>query len=345
MSLRKIVGVDGVEHPVDEAGQEKLKQAGAEWIQSHCETEEATIEAAKDADGVLFSDAPMNATVLKSLKKCKFAIRYGIGMDNIDAKAATECGIVVANVRDAFTEEVANHGLSLLMALARKLNIFDKLVKESDWTDPETRQHWGGSVVGPLPLHDQTAAVLGFGRIGKSLAKKLLALKLNVLIFDPYVKPEDVEKEGCVPATIDTIVKNSDYICCCCPLTDETRGILGEKELQIMKDTSYLVNVARGGVVDEKALIKALDNGWIKGAGLDVFESEPILNDNPLRKMDNVILTPHAGSYSVSSYKSLRDTVVEQAVQILNGEWPKYLYNTDIQDKLDIKNLWSDNSK
>lgn len=342
MNTRKVVSVDGIEHPVDEAGQEQLKQAGAVWVQKQCATEEETIKAAKDADGVLFSDAPMNAKVLKSLSKCKFAIRYGIGMDNIDVKAATECGIVVANVRDAFTEEVANHGLALLLCLARKVRTFDKLMREGDWTDPKTRDLWSGAIIGPRPLHDETIGVVGFGRIGRSLARKLVAMRMRVLILDPYVKAKEVEKAGCTPADLATILKEADYVCLCCPLTQETRGLIGESQLKTMKKTAYVVNVARGGVVKEQALIRALKEGWIEGAALDVFEKEPIANDNPLRKMENVILSPHAASYSVDSYKALRSTVVEQAVQILKGEWPVNLYNPEIKEKVDIKRIWQD---
>jgi len=140
----------------------------------------------------------------------------------------------------------------------------------------------------------------------------------------------------------EALLKQSDYLCLCCPLTEDTRGILGEPELKSMKKTAFLVNVSRGGVVKEHALVRALKEGWIEGAALDVFEKEPIANTNPLRKLENVILTPHAGSYSVQSYQLLRRTVVEQAVQILKGEWPLNLYNPEIKDKLCIETLWND---
>ena len=340
--MRKVVSLDGQEHPLDLVQQKLLKKAGAEWFNSHCVTEEETIEAARDADGVLFSDAPLTERVLKSLPKCKFAIRYGIGMNNIDVNAATRLGMVVANVPDAFTDEVANHGLAMLLALGRSLFPYDRAMHSGDWNLPETKALWNGSVIGAHPLHGETVGIVGFGRIGQSLAKKCLSMRMEVLAYDPLISKDLISKKKCKPSALKKMIQQADYLVLSCPLTDSTRKLIGETELKQMKRTAYLINIARGDIVDEAALEKALRENWIAGAGLDVFSVEPITNSNPFRPLNNVILTPHAGSYSPVAYQKLRDTVVEQAVQILKGQWPTYLYNEEIKGHLRINKLWKE---
>lgn len=341
--MKKIVNLCGLEHPVNEENIEKFRAAGAEVIQRRdCWNEQETIEEASDADGILFSNAPLNAGVLKQLKKCKFAVRHGIGMDNIDSKAATELGMVVANVREAFTEEVSNHAFSMLLALARRIKPLDRIVHEGDWNDPETKKYWGGTKLDPAPVREQTLGLIGYGRIGQSSARKAKAFKMKVLAFDPYVDAADLEKDSVEQVDLETLLKQSDYLILNCPLTDETRGLIGEKQLGMMKSSACLINVARGGIVDEHALAKALKNGTIAGAGVDVFSKEPIAPDNPLRGIDNAILTPHAGFFSRFSLRDIRNTVANQAISVLKGEWPSNLYNMEVKEKIDISNLWSD---
>jgi len=312
---------------------EVLAQSGldAELVSRECHTEQEVIELAGSADAILNLGVRITRKVVEQLERCKVIARYGIGVDNLDIEAATERGIVVANVPDFCMEEVSNHALLLLLACAKKLVALDKFVRAGEWG----RKY---EVMPPMAeIHGQTLGLVAFGKIPRALVPKAKALGLKVLAYDPYVEDRVIEGYGVEPLELDELLREADYVSLHPPLTSQTQGMLGEREFRLMKPTAYFINTSRGPVMDEEALVRALQEGWIAGAGLDVLEKEPPDPDNPLLAMDNVILTPHSASYSDAAFRELRRRVVEEAVRVLKGEWPQSLVNPKVKERLHLR--------
>jgi D-3-phosphoglycerate dehydrogenase len=241
-------------------------------------------------------------------------VRYGIAVDTIDLEAAREGGIRVCNVPTYCLDEVSNHALSMILALHRKLFKADRLVREKGHDLEKIR---------PIPrLADSCAGLLAFGNIAQSLTKKLKPLFAEILAHDPFVKPDEMARMGVRPVEIKELFRKSDFISIHVPLTESTRHLVDAKLLSGMKPTACLVNTSRGAVVDEAALIQALKERRIAGAGLDVFETEPLPAKSPLRSMDNVILTHHIAWYSEGAIRELKETAAREALRVLKGEEP-----------------------
>ncbi|GAI03883.1 unnamed protein product, partial [marine sediment metagenome] len=259
---------------------------------------------------------------------CKVIVRYGIGVDTVDIDAATDNGIIVANVPDFCWEEVSNHVIALLLACAKKLVLLGNFTRQGRWGKnmPDVRPM--GSIYG------QTLGLVGCGNIGRMTARKAQCFGLRVLGYDPYVDKSLVKEYGVTLMSLPELLKESDFVSVQTPLNEETRHLIGEKEFKQMKPTAYFINTARGEVVDEPALIKALQEKWIAGAGLDVFEKEPIDSDNPLLKMDNVVVTPHFASSSDAASERLRTNVGQEAARVLSGQWPKNVVNKTVKPKV-----------
>jgi len=280
---------------------------------------------AKDVSVIMVGLAKINREVIYSAQKLKGIVRYGIGVDNIDLKAAAEKGVLVANVPDYCITTVAEHTFALLLALTRKIINADKFVRDGSWglTEELRGTELGGKVYG----------IIGLGRIGREVATRAKAFKMKVIAYDPYVTKDEVDELNVELVDLDTLLRKSDFISIHAPLTEETRNMIGERELHMMKKTAYLINVARGHIVDENMLYKALTSGWIAGAALDVFEKEPPDPNNPLvrAKLDNVVLTPHIAAYTEESFLKLEMSAVEEAIRILKGELPKNLVRVPIR--------------
>jgi D-3-phosphoglycerate dehydrogenase len=285
----------------------------------HCRTGEEVIHAAHDADGILVQYAPITKRVIASLSKCRVISRYGIGIDMIDVQAATEYGIPVVNVPDYCVEEVSDHAVALMFACVRKLFVLDHAVRNGKW---DVR------IAEPLyRFKDNTLGLIGFGNIARRITQKLQSFGCRILVYDPYV-PSDVLKQYPVQAVnFEDFLTQSDIISIHSPLTKETRGMFGEKEFRLMKETAYIVNTSRGEIIDERALYKALKGRWIAGAGLDVAAEEPLPANNELLTVDNCIVTPHAAFYSVKSLKDLQRYTARAVAQVLRGEVPAHPVN------------------
>lgn len=281
----------------------------------------------READAVLVAMTQVDRDVIDRLERCRVIVRYGVGVDNIDLAAATERGIVVAFLPGYCTEEVANHALALLLASARRLPALDSHVKGGGWTRR-------GEV--PRPLYGETLGIIGFGRIGRALARRALALDLRLLAHDPYVDKDVMAAHGASKTDLDSLLRESDYVSLNASLTPETRGIVGRRELALMKESAFLINTARGPEVDETALVEALRERRIAGAALDVFEEEPLPPDRPLRALDNVILTPHMAFFSRQSTARARREVGRAAAAVLNGRWPKWVANPEVAEKVTL---------
>lgn len=291
-----------------------ITEFGAELQACHSKTEEEIIAAVKDADAVIVQYANITKNIINHMQRCKMIIKYGIGVNNIDSEAATAKGIYVCNVPDYGVDEVSNHAIALLMALAKKLPVITKALRGGDWGYTST--------VPLFRMAGSTLGLVGLGRIPSMVAQKMSGFGMRILAFDPYMSPETAKKRGVELVDFETLCRESDFISIHCPLTDSTTHIFNEKAFENIKKTAYIINTARGPVIEEKALIEALKSGKIAGAGLDVYENEPISQDNELLKMDNVIATPHCAWYSEAAIFTLQRKVAEEVVNVLKGNRP-----------------------
>ncbi|MCH7801775.1 MAG: C-terminal binding protein, partial [Chloroflexi bacterium] len=254
--------------------------------------EDEIIRQTQGADALIVVDAPITRKVLTALgnDQCKAVLRTGVGFDCIDIEAATDNGIAVINVPDMWTREVANHAMTLLLTCNRMLVNQVNDVRNETWS-PTPSAHFG-------PLHTETVGIVGMGRIGSAFARRIGAFETEVIAYDPYIDDAAFEAVGATSVSFDDLLSRSDYVSVHTPLNDETHHLIDAEALSKMKSNAYLINTSRGPVVDETALIYALQEGQILGAGLDVLEHEPPDPDNPLLSMDNVVITPHSAHYS-----------------------------------------------
>jgi len=256
--------------------------------------------------------------------RCKGLVSFGHGYDHLDLEAATTNGVILANTASFGTEEVSNHTMMHFLICSRKFVLHDKLVRSGVWTRKNLPPmgHIAGQVFG----------IVGLGDIGRAVARKAKAFDLQVIAYDPYVASWDALEYGVeMMSSLDELCRRSDYISVHIYLNDETRHLVSRAQFAVMKPSAYLINCARGGVVDEGALIEALQRKQIAGAGLDVFEKEPVDPNNPLLKMDNVSLTNHYASYSEVAWERAQTQLGEEAVRIANGMWPLSLINPDVR--------------
>jgi len=276
---------------------------------------DALIENTAGADALIVdASTQVTAAVLSSLDSLQVVGRSGIGVDNVDLGTARELGIPVVNVPDYCLDEVSAHALGMLLSCARKLPQLDSVVKNGEWD-------W--SVARPIRrLEDRTVGVVGFGKIGRSFTRKLRGLEVDVLVYDPYVSASDLSAFAVARVPFDRLLSRSDFISIHTPLTDETRGLFDAEAFEAMRDHAILINTARGPIVDEDALVAALDSGTLGGAGLDVREPEPPEYE-PLTDFENVVLSPHAGFYSEEARRDLTRSVSEDVVRVLQGDEPR----------------------
>jgi len=315
-------------HPSIEIERKMLSEINAELILSNCNTEEDIIKVAKDADGIINQRVPITRRVITLLNKCKVIVRYGVGVDNIDVKAATECGIIVSNVPDYCVDEVSTHAIALILNCARGISLLDRKIREEEW---------GFTLAKPLfRTQGKTLGIYGLGRIGSAVAKKSMGFGLKIIAYDPYVSKVNNRIKM---VDFPQLLSESDFISINASLTDETWHAFKENELKAMKKTAYLINTARGSIVDERVLYKALREGWIAGAAVDVMEKEPPDWDNPLLKLDNVVFTPHSAFYSEESYIELKTKVAEAVISVLSGRLPKSIMNPEVIKKNNRKRI------
>lgn len=290
-----------------------LAPLGCTVVGAQCRTAEEVAAVTSEADFVFTQFAPVTALAIQAMRKARLITRYGIGVDNVDLAAARERGIPVYNVPDYCIDEVADHTLGLILALTRQVTPTSAMVKAGGWKQ-----------AAPLPrffaLRDLTIGVVGCGRIGRQVIARLAPFKATILAADPALGPDQVAALGATPVSLDQLYAQSDLITLHCPSTPETRRMINAASLARMKDGVILINVARGTLVDQGALIEALRNGKVGAAGLDVADPEPIEADSPLLAMDNVVITNHCASASERAGALLRRGVVETVALALRGE-------------------------
>ncbi len=298
-----------------------------------CNTEDELIAGAKEADIILGGGRLFTRRVLEALPRCRAIITYSVGFDGIDVDAATENGIIVVNnpACEWCVEEVSNHAITLLLACAKKLTIINDLTKKGQWAEARKALLPMGSIFG------QTLGIIGCGNIGRLTAKKAQCFGLRVLGDDPYVDKSLASGYGITLVSLAKLLRESDYISLHTPLDKQTRHLVGEAEFKQMKPTAFVINTARGGIIDEGALIQALLDKRIAGAGLDVLEKEPAAPDNPLLKMDNVITMAHTASFSDEALAQQAINPAQEAARILNGFWPRNPVNKTVKPKIELK--------
>jgi len=304
-----------------------LKKAGFEVVKKPILDEEELIRAGNEADGIIAgSREPFNRRVIGAIRRCRIISRYGIGYDNIDVRAATEKNIIVTNVPDGSSREVADHTISLILTLARKIPVLDEAVKNGEWAKRRAIMQ------GMRQLSRLTVGIIGFGRIGRQTWRRAQALGMNALVYDRYIDPDFIRTQGAIPASFDEIISTSDFVVLHMP-GSETPVITAEI-LSMMKKSAYLINCSRGNLVDEAALIAALEKGQIAGAGLDVLAKEPPDPDNPLLKFPNVVVTGHSAFFSEDSEELISTETAQAMIDLFSGKLPKNIVNPEVADRI-----------
>ena len=296
-----------IDHPSLDIERGVIEGAGLSFTVKQCKTEDDVIANCQDADILINQYAPITARVMDNLPNFKMVVRYGVGVDNIEVVEAVKRGIVVCNIPDYGTNEVADQALALMMALVRKVVYMNRRTKEDAWDC---------TMAFPIQrLSTLTVGILGFGRIGSALAKRVHALGCNIIACDHHLEPGETAPCGYVTGvTLDELIEKSDIISIHCPPL-KGQYIFDEDAFKRMKKGVYIINDARGGIIDEDALDRALTDGTVAGAALDCMKGEPIPTDYKLYRHENLIVSPHMGWYSVQAAIDLKRKVAEQAVK------------------------------
>ena len=317
-----VVGVEGPDTPSRDWSIERdlLDAAGAALRTSVCASEEEAATALREADAGLVHTSPISGVILDGAPKCRALILGGVGHEHVDVELATERGIAIANVPDYCTEEVSDHALALLLALARGLVPLNAGSRRGEW------DHLGGGRL--TRIRGCRLGLFGFGRIARRLADKARGIGLAVMAFDPYVDRSQMEDASVVPAeSLTQLLGSSDFVSLHTHQTPETENVINADSIRLMKPGARLVNVSRGALIEERALYEALRSGRLAGAALDVMAVEPFDMHSPLLGLDNLVVTPHAAWYSEQSGRELSRKMAAAAIQALRGELPDHTIN------------------
>lgn len=324
----------------------ELPERGLKIIKEHFDAEvwpeyapppkKVIIEKVRYVDGLvsLLSDK-IDAEVFDAAPKLKIVSQMAVGFDNIDIQEATKRGIYVTNTPEVLTDTTADFAWALLMAVARRVVEADKYVRTGQW-----KVGWHPSMLLGRDVHGATIGIVGAGRIGYAVAKRAKGFDMKIIYYDVIPRPEMEKELGAKRVDLDTLLRESDFVSIHVPLMKETYHLINAEKLKLMKKTAYLINNSRGPVVDEKALYEALKEGRIAGAGLDVFEQEPTPVDNPLLKLDNVVVAPHISSASYETRSRMAEMVAENLVAFFEGKMPPNLVNPDVVKVRPLKKLF-----
>lgn len=315
---RKVVIVDHREEGFEMEKNAFLSE-GAEVSICEIRNEEELIESVRDAYVVIFTFSKISRNVIDQLTNCKMLIRYGVGLDNVDIKAASEKGIYVCNTPNYGTYAVAEHAFALLMSMNRRILFLDQQVRNHIW-DME-------GIPPVYSLSNKGLGIVGFGNTGRYLAKMAAAFNMKVVVYDPFISQEIANEHKVRTSGFDELIRNSDHISIHAPLTDETRYLFNKDVFQEMKKTSIIVNTSRGGLINQNDLLWALKNERIAGAALDVFENEPLDPQSELLTLHNVVLTPHVAWYTEESIVNLHQEVIDDVLRVLQGNIPQNVVN------------------
>jgi len=299
---------------------EALANMDVEIIEAPMDTA-GFIAAAATADAIYAKGIPITAEIIATLKNCKVISLGSVGVDSVDVKAATAAGIPVTNVPDTFIEEVADHAMTLLLSTFRRVIEQDRMVREHRWKE-------GRPALLKIPrLMGQTLGFVSFGRVARAVARRAAPFGLRMIAYDPFLDETQIAEHGVMPATLNEVMSQSDFVSMHAPARPECTHLLQEKHFRQMKKSAIFINTGRGPTVDENALIKALSEGWFAYAGLDVLEVEPPSHNNPILSMDNVILSAHTASASARFDEARKRRVGSELALVLSGKWPMSCVN------------------
>ena len=336
MAKYKIITPAGASFTVAGGGYEDemgpLVHAGidAEIVEGPTDEDEF-IAAARDADALYAKAIPITRKIIDGLERCKVIALGSVGVDQVDVAAASARGIPVTNCPDTFIEEVADHAMALLLASFRRVIEQDRMVREGRWRE-------GRPALLQIPrLMGQTLGFIAFGRVARAVARRAKPFGLRMIAYDPFVEEVMMPDYDVLPATLEEVLSQSDFVSMHAPATPEAQGMLKENHFRLMKKTAVFINVGRGPTVEENALIKALQEGWIAHAGLDVLEQEPPGHNNPLLTMDNVTLSAHTASASARFDPARKRRVGENLALVLSGRWPVSCVNPTVLMKSDLR--------
>ena len=335
MAKFKVVTPAGVSYGTPGAGYELEMEAlgplGAEIVEVTASTDEEFVKAARDGDALYAKGRRITKRMIDGLERCKVISLGSVGVDSVDVAAATARGIPVTNVPDTFIEEVADHAMMLILATFRRLVVQDRLVREGRWKE-------GRPMLLQIPrLKGQTLGLIAFGHVARAVATRARAFGVRMLAYDPYVEELVMSPYGVEPVGLAELLQRSDIVSMHAPATAEAQHMLTEEHFRLMKPTALFINTGRGPTVDEGALVKALQEGWIAGAGLDVLEQEPPAPSNPLMGMDNVILTAHVASASARFDAARLRRVGHEIALVLSGKWPRSCVNPSVLEKSNLR--------
>lgn len=314
----------------------KIPEVGLKILEAYCRvvyrdvvhppSRDEILKNIKDIDALYCTlNEKIDREVIDVAENLKVIGTMSVGVDHIDVDYATRKGVYVVHTPGVLTETTADLAFALLLATARRIVEGDRMVREGKWVIP-----WAPTMMLGYDVYGKILGIIGLGRIGVAVARRARGFNMKIYYYD-IVRRVDLERElGIEYKPLDELLSISDFISIHVPLTAETRHMIGERELKLMKPTAILINTSRGQVVDEKALVKALKEGWIAGAGLDVFEVEPLHPDSPLTKLQNVVLTPHIGSASHDTRNKMAEYAATGIIEVLKGRIPENLYNLDV---------------
>lgn len=309
--------------PIAEEGVQLLHQAGVEVVHAPDTTEGTLGDLVRECVGLIVRTARISERVVRAGRKLRVIARHGVGVDNIAVSTATEFGIAVVNGPYSNVEPLAEHAIGFMIVLAKQMLRADRAARAGKF---QVRDEYIGT-----ELWEKTLSVIGLGRIGQEVARKArAAFSMRILCYDPYLPPDLVPEGMKLTHDWQRVFREADFLTLHCPLTDQTRGFIGERELGWMKPTAFLINLARGGIVQEDALIRALRAGKIAGAATDVYAVEPPSLDHPLFFMENVVLTPHMSAHTREAMVRMAVDAVQGLLDVLAGRRPQYLVNPEV---------------
>ena len=310
---------------------EALDSVGAEIVEAADGSEQAYLDTARDADAIIARRRTISRNIIEGLERCKVIATGGVGVDGIDVAAATERGIPVVNVPDTFVEEVADHTMAMLLATYRRLTLMDKMVRDGRWRDGRPYLYGFPRLMG------QTLGFIAFGHIPRAVAVRAAPFGVRMLAYDPYIEEITMAGYGVEPVGLTELLQRSNIVSMHAPGGAETHHMLTEHHFRLMKPQALFINNGRGTTVDQAALTRALEERWIAGAGLDVFEQEPPDPEDPLLHMENVILSPHVASASARMDPERRRRIGQEIRLVLTGRWPRACVNPSVLEKSGLR--------
>ena len=318
---------------LDNIANRLFDQAGLQWEYIAENTPALAAAQVQDYDALLVLGTAITVETLVGAERLAIIARFGVGYDKVDVAACTENGVLLTIAPDGVRRPVATSIMTFVLSLSHQLLVKDRLIRAGGWRD--AYNYMGIGLVG------RTLGLVGMGNIGKEAFKLAKPFGMRHITFDPYVTPAEAAEVDAELVDLNTLMETADFVCVCCPLTEQTRGLIDARCIGLMKPTAYLINTARGPIVDQKALTEALQNQRIQGAGLDVFEQEPIRDDDPLLSLDNVIVTPHSICWTDECFEGNGRSACESIITVASGQIPAYVVNRDViespklQKKLD----------